>query len=590
MFNAITFAESQLAKPHKKPPGKNTALAYSRFLFDLKNKRLVWKYDANLADVRIKLIEKVVLQDDGIRKGKPFQLMDWQKFTIHQIYGWVAKGEAKGFKERRFREAYIEIAKKNGKTTFIAVLCIASCILDSYIEPSIYCFASTQMQAEILISRIKKLTSVSPVLKTLFKDRVKKVIFSFDNRNGFIEAIPGRISAREGILPSLCVLDEFHHHSDTMGLDTLKGSMMSAGRNPLTLIITTAGVKAPSPCYDYRERYLTALFSKNKKAKRNERQFTYVFSIDEEDNWKNNEIWYKANPSVDSIVEANALIDKYMGVDGDSDLATTTFKALHLCLWAQGGSQSFISVVDWQRLAYISTTDNVLDIIKKRKDDVICVMGVDLSAVNDFTSACLLAHDKEEGVWWMVPFIFCTQKRVNESIGDLKMGVDLRKYVQSGDIIVVGEERIDEWAVINFIKSLHEEVSIRAISYDRSGASFMFATLRSEMDDIEYFPVPGNSWISFGETKRLLTTGALRHTGSELMAWQISNVHVRLNTKGQPLIDKSRARNSVDSVLALTYAVDSAIRLGFGLFPDAEKSMADYHKKIEKDKNKDIII
>ena len=154
-FNPVAFAKGQL-KLKRYPPSEITKLTYERFLQEYqKSKRASYPYVfiAEKGLERIRAIEFLLRHPDGENAGKPFILHDWQKFAITQMYGWLTKDSVKKpCPIPRFRETYIEIAKKNGKTTFIAILIICHMILDrGFSLPKAYCFATTLQQADVCV-------------------------------------------------------------------------------------------------------------------------------------------------------------------------------------------------------------------------------------------------------------------------------------------------------------------------------------------------------------------------------------------------------------------------------------------------------
>lgn len=577
-FCAKAYAQQRLKKTETQPPSEATALAYRRFLSELR-KKWDYIYSPPHAQVRLNFIEAAFLYDEGLKKGKNFELMDWQRFALSQIYGWIVAGtERDTFPEYRFKEAYIEIAKKNGKTTFIAAVAITHCLLDSYISPAVYCFANGQEQARICLQRVKRLSEASEALSPLFVARQSRVECKIGARAGFIEALPANIRTREGVEPSLCVCDEYHHAASSDMVEVMKGSMLSR-ENGLTLIITTAGELAHTPCFDYRQRHLLAI---KKKMGVNDRQFTYVFALDPEDNWKDVNLWHKANPSMHHIVHETALIDRYKSLNVDSDGDVNRFKALHLGLWAQGGAQSFITEDDWGAMRYGVKENSVLEVMEERKRHTICCAGIDMSIINDFTALNVLARDEEKSIWWSHTFMFTTEAVVRDSEIDQKT-MNLQRYIDSGELFVCGKKTISSSAFVNYVENISDSVGgLRSISYDKWGATFIMQEVAKRLRGVQLQSMPNNAWIAFGETRKILQSGNFRHDGGELMQWQVGNVRVRNNRWGKPLVDKASEKAKIDGVMALIYSIDAAAAIGRGLLPDAEKAMSDYKKKYKK--------
>ena len=595
-FNAKAFAERQL-RLKRFPPSDETALTYKRFLLDLqKSKRkrkyaFPYEYRTERGLWRIRIIERFILHPDGENKGRPFILMDWQKFAIMQMYGWIdIRSKEKENPIPRFRESYIEIAKKNGKTTFIAILIICHLILDlSFSLPRAYCFATTEKQATICVDKVKEIVQASPALHKYFKFRQYNIVYNDEvngvKRTGKIEALPGNIAKREGIEPSLAICDEYHHAKNNDIFATMKGSMV-ASEHAVMFIITTAGTNTAMPCYNYRQKCIDNMIQK----KTNERAFYYIFTKDQKDNWKDTKKWYKANPTLSNRQRSSkpnsAILDAYNGIDLKDDRDVIRFRALHLSEWNDAGALSFISATNWKSLKYIPPKEDkktLIEHICSIKDNTICTLGIDLSHVNDFTAISLLAKDLLNHVWLSKTYLITTKQRVEESEMDPNT-IGLAKHVARDEVLTMGEELIDHVKIADFIcDNLMDNLGlpIKHITYDRYGSIHLINTIKKRKPHMQDYirAIPNNPWISFGQASNILKARTLRHEGNYVMEWMISNIRIKTDRSGHPIVNKEYNTEKIDGVMALIYAVNSTIELQEGLIQQGEKQLMEYRSK-----------
>ena len=229
-----------------------------------------WVFDAEEAERYITFIQKYTVHTRGAWAGEPFLLSPWQQFFIAAIFGWKHKTD--GY--RRYRTAYLFVARKSGKTQLAAAIAAAMMVLDKEAMGEYVFAATTRDQAKIAFDELQRITRKAP-------DAIKK---RFDNKRftceektygGIAKALSSDAHTLDGLSLQLGVMDEFHAQKTSDLLNVLKSSMGSR-TNPLMLSITTAGFIPDGPCATAMRTAKEVLDGK----KKDERTFTLLYELD----------------------------------------------------------------------------------------------------------------------------------------------------------------------------------------------------------------------------------------------------------------------------------------------------------------------
>ena len=252
---AIRYAEDVIAG--KRIAGKEIVLAAKRFLGDLKRKDFTFK--THDADFVIGIIERLMVHQQGETidgtplKNQPLILQDWQIFIIYNLLGFYLRGK----KERRYKEAFIMVPRKSGKTLLVAAMAFGLALLERKSGSKIYIVAASQKQA---------CESFNDILYTL---RYRQIIEEFRVRNNNaehsihyefldefgrpdgsidIEALASNPDAQDSFNCNIAIADEVHAFKKAAQYNRFKEAM-KAYTNKLMIGITTAGDNVNSFCY-----------------------------------------------------------------------------------------------------------------------------------------------------------------------------------------------------------------------------------------------------------------------------------------------------------------------------------------------------
>ncbi|GAH01029.1 unnamed protein product, partial [marine sediment metagenome] len=227
-----------------------------------------------------------------------------QRFYFASLFGWVNKNTGL----RRFKESYKEVARKDGKTTELAIVSLTHLMIDKEEGSQVYCGATKEAQATILVNDAGKIINKTPELKNrfrLFTNREKYSRVVYDKTSSFIAPVGADSKTLDGFDPSVGNVDEYHEHKTDEVLNVIVSGMGSR-REPLLNIITTAGFNKNYPCYSVKRKTAIEIL---KGVKVDETFFIMIFTLDDGDDWKDESVWIKANPNLGVSVRMDFLLN-----------------------------------------------------------------------------------------------------------------------------------------------------------------------------------------------------------------------------------------------------------------------------------------
>lgn len=318
---------------------KSIQLACQRHFNDLKislDKDYPYRFDRELAERACRFVQ-LLPHSSGDLAGQKLKLEPWQAFAFSSIFGWVTKKT----KKRRFREAYIRVARKNGKSFFAAGIGTYMFCADGENSAEVYCGATTMAQAKKVFTPARQMADRLPSLRSKFN--ISVWVDSLTRPDGSLFApIAGKPG--DGDSPHCAIIDEYHEH-DTDHMYEAMTLGMGARSQPLTLIITTAGTSLESPCYD-KDKQVKEMLNGHVP---NDRLFGLIYELDEGDDWTDPTNFIKANPNLDVSISYDDLLAE-MEVAKQVPRKVNAFKTKRLNIWVSGKA-AFYNMTQWHAAA-----------------------------------------------------------------------------------------------------------------------------------------------------------------------------------------------------------------------------------------------
>lgn len=444
--------------------GQKHIWACMRFLDDVDKGKYIWH------EIEAQKIIKwftYLHHSKGELSGQPIHLTTWQKFILCQVYGWKTK-EGK----RRFKKAFVEVARKNAKTQMQAgsVLYEISTIATKNNETvETYCAATKKDQSKLLFVEAQNMLRGS-VLAPKFKITRDKIIHI--KSNSFLNPLSKQDGKNgDGTNPAVLILDEYHQHPTTEFYDLGLGA---ASKEPLLFIITTAGVNLNAPCFTQEYTYCSDLLNPNVDLD-NDEYFVDICEADPNDDVGDLNTWKKANP-IRAYYKAG--IDK---LTSDYEIAKMipekmiSFMTKCLNIWVQSTNNGYMDIAKWKACEV-----EILPDIKGK--DVF--IGFDMSAKIDLTSVAFVIPTKNDnGTTQYIVFSHSFVPNV-EKLQEREM-VDKMPYMswaKQGYITITNSQVVDQEVVWEYVVKFckEHELNIDTLCFDPANSSKMMMDLSNQ--------------------------------------------------------------------------------------------------------------
>lgn len=528
-FNVISYCNDVLEG--RIIAGELQRLACKRHLDDLKNSGERGFYFNENIGARVVKFFNFLKHYKGEMAGQKFELEDWQKFIIYMLFGWLRKKD----NGRRFRYAYVEVARKNGKTMLAGGLGIY--MLDADNEPSaeVYSTATKKDQARICFDASRYMVQNSQLLK--------KHIGIYNHNLHVIstaskyEPLSKDVSTLDGINPHFAIIDEFHAHKSDALFNIIK-SGMGARKQPMVFIITTAGFDLNSPCYKFRENVKKVLYGINE----DDTLFGVIYTLDKEDNWEDKKNWVKANPSlaVGNAVKLDYLESEYKQAKNNPEQFRVPFLTKNLNIWVNA-QEAWITDEVWMSCK----KEMKLSDYKGRE----CYAAIDLGAVSDITCVGLLFENKDETLDYFL-FSFVPEAKVWDVYNHL--GINYPEWVREGYLIATPGNVTDYDFIEEKVKEISESYNIKLLAYDRWNASQTIIHIQDFGVKVNPY---GQGFASMSnptkEIEKLVSIKKLRHDGNPVLRWMLSNVSLEINAAGDRKMSKRKSSGKIDGMITL---------------------------------------
>ena len=424
-------------------------------------------FNAKKAKQAVGFIENFCRHSQGSLGGQLIKLELWQRALISVLFGILDETGA-----RQFREAFVVVARKNGKTLLAGAIATYCAILDGEYGGRIYFVAPKLEQAGLCYDAFQQIIETDPELKKLKLKRRTDVYFPASNT--MAKPLAYSASRSDGLNISLCVADEVSAWRGDAGLkfyEVLKSSF-GARRQPLLLSISTAGY-INDGVYDELMKRATAVLNGTSQ----ETRFApFIYQIDEIDKWTDiNEI-AKANPNLGVSVSVPYMVEEI--AIAESSLSKKAEFLTKYCNIKQNASTAWFEFND---IEACMSEEITLDSLRRSY----AVGGVDLSQTVDLTSACVVVE--KDGILHVVNHMWMPTNRLDK--GTEEDGVPYRIMMERGFLSLSGENYVEYQDVMNWFCMLVEKYSILPlyVGYDRYSARYFVDDMvkrHFKMDDV----------------------------------------------------------------------------------------------------------
>ena len=510
--------------------GELAKAAVERYLNDLRygpEKSGIY-FDRAAANRAIKFME-AQKQTKGRWAGSRLELEGWQKFIFANVYGWKRPART-----RRIRYAYLEMARKNGKTTMAAGVSLYGLYADGEQRAEVYSVAAVRDQAKICFNDAKAMVNASPLAKRI-KPMANSIVY--EQTGSYYKALSSDAGIHDGYSPNCVIVDEYHAHPTNAMVDVMR-SGMGARTQPLMFIITTAGFNREFPCYAYRANAVNVL----KGIVEDDSLFAMIFTKDDDDEWDSEASIMKSNPNIGVSVTEEYIREQIADAKNRPE-AVRNVKTKNLNMWVDA-EKTWIVDEKWMACTGEGTPEKL--------KGCQCWGALDLANVSDMVAYVLLFNEDDK--YQVVPHFWIPEETLQRKVKE--SNASFEAWVDAGYVTTTPGNVTDYAFVKADILRINAEYDVTSIAYDRWNASQIVIELQDEGLDMTPF---GQGYGSMSaptkELERLVLTGQLEHFGNPVLRWMMAAVAISTDPAGNIKADKRKSSQKIDGVVATVMAL-----------------------------------
>lgn len=550
---AINYARA-VVQGKKKRVGKEVMLACVRFCADLERDDL--ELHTKEPDLVIGIIEKTMVHKQGEDlngnplMNTPLYLQDWQIFIVYNLAGFYYKGT----NERRYKEAFIFIPRKNGKTTFIAALAWGLAILERKSGATIYIVAASQKQAcqsfEFILHSLR-FKGMTEDFRVLNNNAEHSVSYQFTDENGqpvgsiHIEALASNPDAQDSFNCNIAIADEIHAFKKASQYNRFKEAM-KAYTNKLMIGITTAGDNINSFCYrrlDYAVKVVNGTV-------KDDSLFCFVSRADQDEHgnvdYTSTEQQEKANPSYGYTIRPADIMQEALQAQNDPQ-QRKDFLSRSLNIYTSA-MQAYFDLGEFRRSdqKYNWTLDELA------KLPIDWFGGADLSKMYDLTAAALFGNYKGVDIIITHAFfpIVAAHQKADED------GIPLFGWADDGILTLCNNPTVNYADIVNWFVDMRKKgFKIKQIGHDRKFCREYFIGMKAArfniIDQPQYYHVKSEG---FRHIENSAKDGTLYYMHSEGFEYCVENVRAIEKTDDMIQYDKIQKEHRIDIFDASVFA------------------------------------
>lgn len=594
---AVRFAEAAVKDRKRKENCEFVRLAAKRFLDDLKRakrRNCEFYFSEWDGDDVCDFIEKLP-HVQGSWDTPTLTLEPAQTFILVNVFGFRRKSDDR----RRFTRAYIEVARKNAKSTLTAGIVLYCLTCEGELGPDIVVGATTRAQADKVFKPAKQMVDRTSALRDAFALKAWARSITCGDNGGSVQPINSNPSTQDGWNPYVGVLDELHAHKGRGLFDVIR-SAFGARKQPLMWMITTAGYNVHGVCYEQRSLLVKILNG----AVTADHYFGIIFTIDEGDDPFDEANWRKANPMLGSAVDLSELRGYAIEAKASPE-SLGEFLTKRLNVWLNAAS-GWLSPAQWKK-AKIEGLD------WSDFHGLECTIGADLADKDDITAVVMIGQEEDGKIIVKPKFFIPAAALVRETqsdTGQSTYGVwsghafkggdrggppldedeleglpplfeldDAGKPIWDkpltelppewqGDLLTTPGDFVDHNTVEMFIRWLTATQSVRKITFDQFAAAQAMASRLNEdlgSPDDPIAAILHKSAANVTNPAKELEARVrakdpakhIGHDGNPVMDWMVSNAVVTRHVNGTiiPKKESPNSANKIDGVDAMINAI-----------------------------------
>ena len=484
-------------------------------------------------DFKEEQVEKVVSFIERLKhfkephSGKPFKLLDFQKWIIYSIFGFYYKGTD----ERVTRSVYIEVARKNGKTAFMAAVLLYLTIAEKGSDT--FLVANSRAQAGLTYEYCSEFAKGLDKKQKFFKPFRNKLLV--DKSKSSLSVLASDSSKLDGLSASSFILDEAHEMKDSRLYDVMISSQ-GARSNPLSIITTTAGFNKFGFCFKYRTTCTEIL----RGLKDKDSVFAAIYTLDEKDDYADERVWIKSNPSLGHIARKKYIEEEVVSAQQNTSLEVGV-KTKNFNCWCD-------SMDVWISDSILQKNSRNMKLSDFRGE--YCYIGVDLAAVSDLTA-----------VSYMIPkddkyYFFCDYYLPQSALSDNPNAQLYREWKHKGLLNITPDNVTDYDYILTDIMKASNDVIISKIAYDAyNSTQWAIQAVNNGLPLIAYSQGLWNFNKPTKEIERLFLSDKIIIDNNEITRYCFANCSLKFDHNDNCKPIKTEAQKKIDGTIAMIQAL-----------------------------------
>lgn len=497
-----------------------------------------WEYSFNRANHAIYFCETYCKHSKGNFGGQPFILELWESALVAATFGFVHKIDG----TRKHTEVFLDVARKNGKSTIAAAIGLYMMVADGEAGAEVFAVATKRDQARVIWLEAKRMVRKSPVLLKRIKTLVAELVADFCD--SFFRPLGSDSDTLDGLNVHCALLDEIHAWKDRNLYDVIVDGV-GAREQPLIFITTTAGTVREGIYdikYDEAEQVINGYEDPN--GYKNERLLPIIYELDSRKEWQQPECWIKANPGLGTIKKLSTLAEKVKKAQANPNLVKNL-----LCKDFNLRETTNDAWLTFEQL----NNEAIFDIEKLKPR--YGIGGVDLSITTDLTAACVLFMVPGDNTLYFQHMYWLPEELLENREKDDKIPYSLWRDL--GYLRTTPGNKVDYRFVVDWFKEMRDkyDVYIPFCGYDNYSANYFIQDMKLEFGEEALEGVIQGAKTLSGPLRSLgadLDAKRVNYNNNPVTKWCLSNVAVTEDRNANLLPCKtSNQRRRIDGFAAM---------------------------------------
>ena len=528
--------------------GKKIYLTYKKLAYDCEHPNEYF-YSHARANHILEFAENYCRHSKGKLGGQRVRLMLWEKAALAAAFGFI---DINGI--RKFRRVALIVGKKNGKSLLASIVGLYLQIADGENGPEVYAVATKRDQAKIIWQEAKRMVNKSPTLRR----RINPLSYELSSESyndGTFKPLASDSNTLDGLNVHGALLDEIHQWKSGRELYDIIVDGTTAREQPMIFITSTAG-RIREDIYDFiydeGKRIINGYF--DKEGYKDEHSLFLIYELDEKEEWKEEPLWYKANPGLNVIKNLDQLRDKVNKAKQNPDLVKNL-----LCKEFNIPETSVESWLDWETLNNEATFD--VAELKPRY----CIGGADLSSTTDLTAAKVLFMLPDDEHIYVISMYWIPEELVAKKVETDHIPYDI--WIDKGYMRTCPGRKIDYKCVTQWFVEVHKKLGIYVykVGYDSWSADYWVREMEDTFGKCVMEPVIQGAKTLSNPMKNLkvdLESKIINYNNNPIDKWCLANTAKKEDTNGniQP-VKTSVATRRIDGTAALLDAYTILLKI-----------------------------